>query len=45
MGEPRGFIIIIIIIIINYFKLRVDFHPMAVALQNDTQIKQIKQVS
>jgi hypothetical protein len=29
---------IIIIIIIN-FKLRVGFHPVAVALQNDTQTK------
>jgi hypothetical protein len=39
--------IIIIIIIIN-FKLRVGFHPVAVALQNDTQIKyntQIKHIT
>jgi hypothetical protein len=28
-------------IIITYFKLRVGFHPVAVALQNDTQIKHI----
>jgi hypothetical protein len=26
---------------IIYFKLQVDFHPVAVALQNDTQIKHI----
>jgi hypothetical protein len=37
------FIIIIIIIIIIYFKLRVGFHPVAVALQNDTQITYYKQ--
>jgi hypothetical protein len=35
-------IIIIIIIIIINFKLRVGFHPVAVALQNDTQIKHNK---
>jgi hypothetical protein len=28
-------------IIIIYFKLRVGFHPVAAALQNDTQIKHI----
>jgi hypothetical protein len=33
---------IIIIIIIN-FKLRVRFHPVAVALQNDKQIKRFEE--
>jgi hypothetical protein len=37
-------IIIIIIIIIIYFKLRVGFHPVAVALENDTQIKHNTQI-
>jgi hypothetical protein len=40
--------IIIIIIIIIYIKLRVGFHPVAVALQNDKQIKyntQIKHIT
>jgi hypothetical protein len=32
---------VIFIIVIIYFKLRVGFHPVAVALQNDTQIKHI----
>jgi hypothetical protein len=30
--------LLLFIIIINYFELRVGFHPVAVALQNDTQI-------
>jgi hypothetical protein len=30
--------------IIIYFKLRVGFHPVAVALQNDTQIKHNTQI-
>jgi hypothetical protein len=37
--HSASFIIIIIIIIIINFKLQVGFHPVAVALQNDTQIK------
>jgi hypothetical protein len=36
-SNVKEFCLIIIIIIINYFKLRVGFHPVAVALQNDTQ--------